>query len=161
MALNDLDTLPTARVSRKAARELTNPGLSTRVLWAAEHSARIADMLDSKAKKNTPGRIWRMRFFQDDDYLVATLVQNINPPTAPGQQAPKVITYISRGYHRTNGGGGSVVQQALFGEYSTDEIVAFLRLDLVDPDTADWRDETKYSDVIVVRDVIKNLQGTH
>lgn len=129
--------------------------VATRREWAATWSARIAAMLEAPAKKNAPGRLWRLRYFQDDDYLVATLVQNIAPPpTAPGQMAPKIVTYLTRPYHRANANGGSTFAQQLFGEYSCDDIVAFLRLDLLDPDSAEWRDETRYSDILVVRDVL-------
>ena len=145
------------RINRVARGE-TGPDTETRSLWAATWSARIAAMLEAPVKKNAPGRLWRLRFFQDDDYLVVTLVQNITPPPGvPGQQAPKVVTFLTRPYHRSNAAGSTVSQQ-LFGEYSCDDIVAFLRLDRVDPDSgAAWRDETKYSDIIVVKDVIGHL----
>ena len=145
--------------ANRAARGETVPDLELRSLWAATWSARIAAMLEAPVKKNAPGRLWRLRFFQDDDYLVVTLVQNITPPPGvPGQQAPKVVTFLTRPYHRANATGGSTVSQQLFGEYSCDDIVAFLRLDRVDPDSgAAWRDETKYSDIIVVKDVIGHL----
>lgn len=150
----------TKKPVRPAAR--TSGGdYETRLDWAATHSARIAAMLEAPTVKEVPGRIWRTRLFADGDYLVATLVQNIAPmPAQPGQMHPKVVCYVNRPYSRASG-GGSVVQQALFGEYSTDEIVAFLRLDTVDPDTLTWTDETKYSNIVVVSDVIGNLRKVH
>ncbi len=150
------------RINR-AARGDTGPDQDTRREWAGIWSARISAMLEAPAKKNAPGRIWRLRYFQDDDYLVATLVQNITPPPGvPGQQAPRVVSFLTRPYVRANMAGSSTVSQQLFGEFSCDDIVAFLRLDLLDPDAkgSEWRDETKYSDILIVSDVIGKL-GKH
>ncbi len=132
-------------------------GTNQRREWAQTWSARIAAMLEAPAKKEVPGRIWRLRYFQDDDFLVATLVQNLAPmPAQPGMQQAKVVTFLTRPYTRSNASGGSTVSQSLIGEYSTDDIVAFLRLDILDPEDASavWRDETKYRSILVVRDVI-------
>jgi hypothetical protein len=145
------------RINRIARRE-TGPDITTRREWASTWSARLAAMLEKPAGDKVPGRIWRLRYFQDDDFLVCTLVQNIRPVgVAPGQQVPKVMVFLTRPYHRANAAGGSTSTLSLFGEYSTDEIVAFLRLDILDPEDAgaEWRDETRYSDFIIVRDVLK------
>lgn len=146
----------TSKTIADMGRKTPKPdAVSIRREWAATWAARIAAMLEAPAKKNAPGRLWRLRYFQDDDYLVATLVQNIAPPpAAPGQMAPKIVTFLTRPYHRATANGGSTFSQQLFGEYSCDDIVAFLRLDLLDPDSAQWRDETKYSEIVVVRDVL-------
>ena len=144
----------------RSQREPRQPDHEMRSLQAATWSARIAAMLESPVKREAPGRIWRLRYFQDDDYLVATLVQNNSAAApAPGQQQAKVVTFLTRPYTRSNATGGSTVSQQLFGDFSCDDIVAFLRLDLVDPDSGvSWRDETKYHDIIVVKDVIGNLR---
>ena len=120
------------------------PDYDTRRAWANANSATIAALLESPSKTEVPQRIWRMRYFQDGEYLVATLVQNVNLQAAPGQIVPRVVTYLARGYHHTTT-GGSVATQSLGEGFSTDEITAFLRLDLVDPDTVAWHDETRYS----------------
>lgn len=133
--------------------------LERRREWAGVHSARIAAMLEAPTTKEVPGRVWRARLFLDEDYTVVTLVQNIKGlPNQPGQMAPKVSTFVNRGYHRASITGGAVVRQDLYGEYHTDELVAFLRLDTVDPDTFTWTDETKYSSVIVVRDIMAGMR---
>lgn len=147
------------RINRKARGDY-GPDHDTRREWAGIWSARIAAMLEAPAKKNAPGRVWRLRYFQDDDFLVATLVQNITPPPGMGgQQSPSVMSFLTRPYNRANLSGSSTVSQQLFGQYSCDDIVAFLRLDLLDPDAkgSEWRDETKYSDILIVSDVIGKL----
>jgi hypothetical protein len=125
---------------------------TTRLEWAATWSARLSAMFDKPAKKTTSQRLWRMRFFQDGDYLVCTLVQTlVPPPGVSSDQAIWVSAWLTRPYHKASMAGGSVVQFALAGQYSMDEIVAWLRLDTLDPESgAEWRDETKYSDIVTV-----------
>lgn len=151
-----------AAPKRISVNHTTAPDLDTRRDWAATHSIRIAAMLEAPAKKEVPGRVWRARLFMDGDYVVVTLVQNIKTAApVPGQMTPAVSTFVVRGYHRAGANGAAVTQQNLFGSYSTDEIVAFLRLDLVDPDSVTWKDETHYSDIIVVGDVIAKHGRLH
>lgn len=130
--------------------------IDTRRKWAQTWAGRIAAMLEAPCKKEVPGRLWRMRYFADGDYLVCTLVQNIKTmPGTPTGSAPKVVVFLTRPYVRANANGGSTFTMSLFGEYSVDEIVAFLRLDTLNPDAGDeWKDETKYSNFIIVRDVL-------
>lgn len=123
------------------------PSMQTRREWAVANSATLAALLETEVKSEVPQRLWRLRYIQDGDYLVATLAQNLNVQAPPGAQVPKVTVYVVRPYDKTII-GGSVVTQNLFGDYSTDEIVAFLRLDLVDPDSVQWHDETHYSRLI-------------
>lgn len=145
-----------ADIGRKT-KPTQSDAVVTRRAWAATWAARIGDMLDAPMRKATPGRIFRLRYFQDNDYVVATLVQNAMPE--------KVLATAVRGYHRAP--GSCVVQLPLhsldFGKYCTDDVVAFLRLDVVDPDTAAWQDETHYRDILVpTTDVVQRIvQGVH
>lgn len=141
------------RINSRARGEIHR---DTRLEWAGEWSARISAMLESPCKKEVPGRLWRLRYFDTQgDYLVCTLVQNIKPmPGTPTGASPKIMVFLTRPYTRATVGGAATFQLQLFGEYSVDEVVAFLALDLLSPDDAQWRDETKYSDFLIVRDVI-------
>lgn len=139
--------------TRQAPITLTE---ATRRDWAATWSARLSAMLDAPAKKNTVGRVFRMRFYQDGDYLVATLVQPlIAPQGVPSDQAVKIMLFLTLPYTRANLGGSSVVSMQLSGQYSVDEIVAFMRLDVLDPDSASWKDETRYSEIITVSNILQ------
>lgn len=135
------------------------PTLQTRLNWAGIWSARIAALLDAPVVRGALGRIFRMRFFMDDDYVVATMLQAVKA----GQADAKLTTYIVRPFYRTLGNNSSAVMQQLVGDYSVDEVVAFIRLDLVNPDSAEWRDETKYMDIeIPTKDMVRQLaQGVH
>lgn len=128
-----------------------------RLEWAKQHALTLLGLLDSPAKsKHTPGRLWRTRFFQEDDFTVVTLTQSlIPPPGVPSDQAVKIQVYVTRPYTRVGLSGGAVMQMQLAGQYSVDELVAFLRLDTLDPATVEWRDETRYSEIAVVRDVLQ------
>lgn len=134
------------------------PTMTTRRDWAGVWGMKVSALLDSPpARKHTAQRLWRMRLWDaEGDYLIVTLMQSLVPPAGvPSDQAVKVAIFLTRPYTRATLSGGSVVQMQLAGQYSVDEIVAFLRLDLVDPDGgAEWRDETKYSDLVVVSDII-------
>lgn len=133
------------------------PDLAQRLEWAHDWAARISATLDTPAKnKTTAQRLWRMRYFQDDDYLVVTMLQQMTaPPGVPSDQAIKVALILIRPYHKSNLSGGSVMQMQLAGQYSVDEIVSFLRLDTVDPTSAEFVDETKYGNILVVGDMIR------
>lgn len=130
--------------------EHSNLGLRTQ--RAAAHAARIAALLDKPAERDMSHHVWRMRYWLDDDYTVATIDHNLYPKTTvEGKKEAAVITFVARGFHRVP----SVVTQAIGGAYSADEIVAFLRLDLVDPETVEWKDETPRSQrIAIVSDVV-------
>lgn len=130
--------------------------IQQRLDWAHEWSARISATLDTPAKKNATQRLFRMRYYTDDDYCVVTMVQYLVPPAGvPSDQAVKVALILIRPYTKASLSGASVMQMQLSGQFSTDEIVAFLRLDMVDPSAAEFVDETKYGNILVVGDIIK------
>lgn len=143
------------RINRVARGDII-PTQMTRRDWAATWSARISAMLDAPAKKNATSRLFRLRFFQDGHYLVATLVQQlVAPHGVPSDQAVKVSVVLVRPYSAIGMSGGAVASLQLAGQYSVDEIVAFMRLDLLDPDAGDeFRDETRYSEIITVSRLI-------
>lgn len=114
------------------------PEYATRKMRVVQHSNKIRALLASPSPSPYGQRIWRLRYFQDGQFLVATLVYT-KSTMEPKQ---KIVTYLSRGYNYTNANGASAVQQNLTGAYSPDEIVAFLRLDLVHPDSIEWIEET-------------------
>lgn len=151
----------------KKTTAVKRPGalsLATRASWASVWSARLTQMLETPPKHGAPGRIWRMRYFQDENYIVATLLQTLQPPATLGQQAasPKVKVFVSRGYHFSP----SAAVMELNGQYSSDEIVAFLRLDLVQPDGVEaphWQDETRYKTIeLPTNELVAQIaQGVH
>lgn len=130
-----------------------------RTEWAQQHTMRLTALFDLPVFKEVPQRIWRTAYVDyDGDYISVTLCQNLNVPAAsPNQQVPKIQTYISRPYWRA-ANGSSGVQQHLLGQYSPREIVAFLGLDRVDPDSVVWTDETHYSDILRVGGVLSPMR---
>lgn len=136
------------------------PNYGTRRAWLDVHSARIAALLDSEPLATVPGRLWRMRYWQDGELVVATLVQpTADAMTARADNNVKISAYIVRGYHHHPNHAAAL---QLTGRYSVDELVAFLRLDLVDPSDPDvvWTEETDYArDILVVRGLVAESIG--
>lgn len=120
------------------------------------HTKTLADLLSSHPKKETPQRIFRTRFWESGNYTVVTLVQNVNYTPPPNQPDIKIQLFVTRPY-TANQQGVSVAAMSLLGQYSVDEIVAFLGLDKIDPETLEWVDETKYSPLVVVGDILGRL----
>lgn len=147
-------TKPAAAPARAAAA----PTLATRTEWAAEWARRLALMLAESPAVDVPGRIWRLRCFQDDSYTVYTIVEPRGHTYArPGEAAPRLKVFVSQGYQRATSG-----ERQLFGEYSCDEVVAYLCLDRLNPDAAAWVDETKYTPIVATRDMVNALAlGVH
>lgn len=108
----------------------------TRQAWARANAATISRLLDSPALSAVPRRVWRLRYWCDDEYIVATIVQNQGAVLPDGA---RVSVNAMRGYAH------GAVGLRLRDDFSVDDIVAFLRLDCVEPDTVDWTDETRYS----------------
>lgn len=139
------------------------PTLATRRVWAESWSVRIANLLNAPMKHGALSRIFRLRFFQDDDYIVASILQTFGPPRSLGAEiTSKLAVFVVRPYYRAMGDSSAVIQH-VHGDYSTDEVVAFLRLDLVNPDAADWRDETKYVETAPAdADLVRSIaEGVH
>lgn len=143
--------------------------LDTRRANACAHAIRLAELLERPTVTEVPQRIYRAKLWvewrpsdviseAEHDYLVISLVQNLNVPTAPNQQMPKVQVLVVRPF--TQGlGQASVSRLDLYGHYSVDEIVAFLTLDKLDPDELEWIDDTKYSNIVVVGKMINQHLG--
>lgn len=138
------------------------PSILARQQWTAEHVKQLTALLDSKLPKETPQRIFRLRLFRPDELVVVTLVQTINPTGmgGAGSPVPTISVSLIRGYAREAGqdAGAHIRRLDLYGQYATDEIVAFLRLDAVDPAETHWNDETRYSNIVVVGDIIKHAR---
>lgn len=117
---------------------MEHSNLPLRTRRAQAHAAELRRMLDEPADRDTTHRVWRTRYWLDDDYTVVTLVHNLYPKTKmDGRKEASIELFVARGYHR-----GEAVIRSWGGGFHTDEIVAVLRLDLVDPDTILWRNET-------------------
>ena len=133
---------------------------------ARDHALVIAELLERPTVKEVPQRIYRARLWMelgpgdiitdaDVQYLVVTLVQNLNVPSAPNQPMPKLQCFVTRAFTESVG-PASVARLDLFGQYSVDEIVAFLRLDTVTREEVEWVDDTKYSTIVVVGHTLRN-----
>lgn len=112
--------------------------------WLTQHSAAIGTVLDTPNLNSVQFRLFRTRYWQDNQLIVATLIQFFNVPDG----AVRLKAFAIRGYHNWP---GHAPELALKGKYSNDDIVAFLRLDMVDPAEIEWRDETAY---IIVPDTV-------
>jgi hypothetical protein len=114
------------------------------------HIERLRDLLGKSPKEGATQRIYRSRGIMNGEYTVITLVQYLPGfQSANGSSDVKVRLYINRAY--------LAVQTALIGQYSTDEIVAFLGLDRVPADSLMWADETHYNSLIEVHDTLRNM----
>jgi hypothetical protein len=121
------------------------------------HLARLQDILTIAPPKEASQRIYRTRAIIDNDYVVITLLQNLpNHVNPAGSPDIKIHIFVDRPYTATN--AAPVAQMTLVGQYSLDEIVAFLALDKVDPTSLEWIDETKYSHLVVVGDILRKLR---
>lgn len=132
--------------------------LAQRRAWAKQHGAILSAMLDAPVLKEVPQRLWRLYLWTPEEYLVVTLVQNINVPTAPNQQAAKIQVDIVRSYHHAHASMFTTVHLNLFALYDVQQIVAFLELDSVDPDSVEWVDKTRYSDIVVIGGAIRPMR---
>jgi hypothetical protein len=124
-----------------------------------EHVAMLTEILSRQAPPEAQQRIYRARAIIDDDFIVVTLLQNLPSfvPTA-GQPDVKIMLFVDRPYTTTATGGTPIMMMSLVGQYSLDEIVAFLALDKVEPASLTWKDETKYSSLVVVGDILRKLR---
>lgn len=126
---------------------------------ADRHRERLQDILTKSAPPEANQRIYRARTIVDDDYVVFTILQNLpNFTPQPGQPDVKLHVFVDRPYTRATLSQGPVVTIMLVGQYSLDEIVAFLALDRISPDSLEWVDETKYSNLVVVGDILRKLR---
>lgn len=112
--------------------------------WLQQHSAAIGTVLDTPNLNAVDSRLFRARYWQDGQLIVATMLQLFRQPDG----LSRVNVYAVRGY---NNWPGHAPKLELTGKYSCDDIVAFLRLDMVDPAGIEWRDETAY---IIVPDTV-------
>lgn len=131
-----------------------------RLANAVAHKDILEDILSKYAPPEAQQRIYRARFIDGEgDYIVVTLLQNLpNFVPVQGQPDVKLHIYVDRPYTRAIQGGMPVVQMMLVGQYSLDEIVAFLALDRISPQSLEWVDETKYSNLVVVGDILRKLR---
>lgn len=134
------------------------PSLAERREWMGVNSAKIAALVEAPCLAEVSQRIFRLRYWLDGEFIMVTLCDNRNvaAPT-PQQIVPKVQVFAVRSYLHA-AGGSSVARLDLGPGYSTDEIAAFLRLDLVDPDSVEWRDETRYSNLAIVGNILRSVR---
>lgn len=114
-----------------------------RQLWANSHAVSISTLLETPTLREIEQRLFRVRYWNGGEYTVASIVQNMHP----AENGVKLHIFCVRAY--------TAAALNLAGLYSPDEVVAFLGLDTVDPDALHWADETKYSGLVVVSDIIK------
>lgn len=145
----DLDDAGDIIISRLPSRE-------TRQEWAETNAEQIATLLRSPSLTDARSRLWRLRYWQDGDYLIATMMQNL--------ESHAVSIYLIRPYHHVVGlvgaTGRSTVQLDLSGQYSAHEIVAFLRLDLCEPADVVWHYETPKPQIVTpVQQIVSGAIG--
>lgn len=137
----------------------TTPTREERRARVAAHTETLRALLEAKLVSEVPQRIFRARIWRGEEYLVVTLTQNHNMQAPPGAMIPKVQCFVTRSYEHAQATGASVAQLALYGQYAVDEIVAFLRLDTLDPSEVEWQDETHYSKIIIAGDILHQNHG--
>lgn len=127
--------------------------------WARRHGIILSALFDAPVLKEVPQRLWRLYVWADEEYVVATLIQNINVPSAPNQQTAKIQADVVRSYHHVSQGSlFTTVHLNLYGMYDVQQVVAFLELDRIDPDSVEWVDKTRYSDIVVVGGAIRPMR---
>jgi hypothetical protein len=104
---------------------------------ATQHAARLSQLLEAPNLNSVKARLFRARYWHNDELLVVSIIQRFNMP----EQVPAVSVLISRGYQHFPAHAPSL---DLTGKYSVYSIVAFLRLDTVDLAAVEWKDETTY-----------------
>lgn len=121
----------------------------------AEHVSVLEELLSRSAPPEAQQRIYRTRAIIAGDFVVVTLLQTL--PTsvpAPGQPDIKLQVFVDRPFMTE----GTREPLRLVGQYSLDEIVAYLALDKVEPSSLTWKDETKYSSLVVVGDILRHIR---
>lgn len=120
--------------------------------WADTHAAKIEAICQMPAKRLKNGalakteRIWRTRYWIDGELVIATLGQILGP--TPGvSPSLKIHAYVIRGFDAHPSVVPDLVQH---NQEVYEELVAFFRLDTIDPSLVDWRDATVYSSIAVV-----------
>lgn len=134
------------------------PGRDTRQAWAEANAETITQLLRSPSLTDAAQRLWRLRYWQDGDYLHATMVQKFDKSSG----THTVSLYVVRPYHHVIGlvgmTGRSTVQLDLAGQYSAHEIVAFLRLDLIDPDDVTWHYDSPGRQIVTAATATPQVQ---
>lgn len=117
-----------------------------------QHGIDLDAILHIAPLRETPQRVIRTRYFADGAYTVVTLVQYLSET---GHIKPdfRLKVYVSRPYTHSP----MATTTTFEGQYSIDEVIAYLALDKVSPETLQWKDETRYSPLVVVGDVLRNL----
>lgn len=120
--------------------------LATRIGWAREHAVRLSAMLEAPTIKDVARRIWRTTWWLDDRMQAVALNQVLRlPPGVDADQAPRLVLQIT-----TDSGGNPSRTIAMPQGYDIDELIAFCRLDEIDPASVTWRDATNYREILVV-----------
>lgn len=125
---------------------MTRDDLERRREWASRHAARLSLLLDAPRMSTVQQRVFRARYWHGDEFIGASIVQRFNNEG----EANSLSVLMVRGYDQTP----SNPEMHLTGKYTPYAVVIFLRLDTMDPDELDWKDETSY---LVVPSTVNGL----
>ena len=133
----------------------TNLSLEERQEYARRHAAILTEMVERPIIKEVSARKWRSRIWIDGEMCAVLFTQIITPP--PGSDpntTGKYTVQLTYGSHRTP---YAVAFMSLVRDYSLDDVVAFLRLDTVDPATVEWKDITNYREIITIEKALASV----
>ena len=131
--------------------------LVERAEYARRHAEQLTTLLDSPVIKEVSYRYWRAyafvrsHFYPDGQLVSILMTQAINPPPGDNAQGFRVTFQVTGSFDY---GPMAVTPLSLRGDYDVLDAIAFTRLDTVDPATVEWRDITRYRELITVESAL-------